>query len=51
MPDLDPDLVQMLLTRAGYSQVQEREAEVFASLLWTRVQREAQPPVVAEVAK
>lgn len=38
-PDLDPGLVRALLGRSHYSDEQEREAEVLASLLLSRVDR------------
>ncbi|GIG92146.1 UBA domain-containing protein [Plantactinospora endophytica] len=38
-PDLDPGLVRTLLGRSHYSDAQEREAEVLASLLLSRVDR------------
>ncbi len=38
-PDLEPELVQRLLQRAGYSTDEEREAEVLASLILERADR------------
>ncbi|SDT81097.1 hypothetical protein [Actinoplanes derwentensis] len=36
LPDLDPSLVQAVLGRTDYSEVQEKEAEMIASLLLRR---------------
>jgi hypothetical protein len=36
MPNLDPNLIRRVLGRTGYSSVEEREAEVLASLLSQR---------------
>ncbi|WP_147268352.1 hypothetical protein [Spongiactinospora rosea] len=33
LPDLDPELIKGMIGRAGYDNVQEREAEMFADLL------------------
>jgi hypothetical protein len=33
LPDLDPEMVQRVLGRAGYSSAEEREAEMLASLI------------------
>lgn len=38
-PDLDPGLVRDLMTRQGYSDVQEQEAETMASLLVQSLRR------------
>lgn len=38
-PDLDPDLVRDMLRRAGYSDRQEQEAEMLASLIMEQVNR------------
>ncbi|MBV9022856.1 MAG: toxin [Streptomycetaceae bacterium] len=38
-PDLDPSLVRDLMTRQGYSDAQEQEAETMASLLVRSLQR------------
>ncbi|MGI5213478.1 hypothetical protein [Plantactinospora sp. CA-290183] len=43
-PDLDPALVRTLLGRSHYSDEQEREAEVLASLLLSRVDRTPADP-------
>ncbi|GIE89910.1 hypothetical protein [Actinoplanes regularis] len=37
MPDLDPAMVRSLLNRGSYSDVEEQEAELFATLLLERV--------------
>ncbi len=36
LPDLDPSLVRAVLGRSGYSEVEEKEAEMIASLLLRR---------------
>jgi hypothetical protein len=36
LPDLDPGMVLRILSRAGYSTVEEREAELLASLIRQR---------------
>ncbi len=36
-PDLDPDMVISMLGRAGYTDTQEREAELFASIIRTKL--------------
>lgn len=43
-PDLDPSLVRDLMTRQGYSDAQELEAEIMASLLVKRLRRGARAP-------
>ncbi|HZM76424.1 MAG TPA: hypothetical protein VFC19_11885 [Candidatus Limnocylindrales bacterium] len=40
LPDLDPEMVRLVLGRAGYSTVEEREAETLASLI-----RQREPPI------
>ena len=37
LPDLDPAMIQAVLTRGGYQHAMEREAETIASLLGLRV--------------
>jgi hypothetical protein len=37
MPDLDPAMVRSLLNRGSYSDIEEQEAELFATLLLERV--------------
>jgi hypothetical protein len=55
LPDLDPDLVQRTLGRTSYSTVEEREAEMIASLLSREANRPGPthtwvaPPEVADV--
>jgi hypothetical protein len=36
-PDLDPDTVRSALARSGYTDIEEQEAETFASLLLDRI--------------
>jgi hypothetical protein len=43
-PDLDPRLVRDMLGRAGYTDRQEREAEVMASIIMERLSRRARRP-------
>ncbi|MFT7870559.1 MULTISPECIES: hypothetical protein [Amycolatopsis] len=43
MPHLSPELVKRVLGRTTYSEVEEREAELVASLLAQRVVRPAEP--------
>lgn len=43
MPNLSPELVRRVLGRTTYTEVQEREAELVASLLAQRVVRPAEP--------
>ncbi len=43
MPNLSPELVRRVLGRTTYSEVEEREAELVASLLAQRVVRPAEP--------
>ncbi|WP_206787323.1 hypothetical protein [Amycolatopsis sp. MtRt-6] len=43
MPNLSPELVRRVLGRTTYSEVEEREAELVASLLAQRVVRTAEP--------
>jgi hypothetical protein len=43
MPNLSPELVRRVLGRTTYSEVQEREAELVASLLAQRVVRPEEP--------
>jgi hypothetical protein len=55
LPDLDPDLVQRTLGRTSYSTVEEREAEMIASLLSREANRRSPvntwvaPPEVADI--
>ncbi|MFD9864275.1 toxin [Streptomyces alboflavus] len=49
-PDLDPSLVQDLLCRDTYSDVQEREAEVMAFLLGERLRERPDVPAPAPAA-
>jgi hypothetical protein len=52
MPDLDPALIRSMLGRSGYTSRQEREAELFAELIWERVrraERRQHPPEANEV--
>ena len=55
LPDLDPRLVQRVLNRTSYSAVEERQAEVVASLISRAANRHrtdsawVAPPDVAEV--
>ncbi|AEV84171.1 hypothetical protein ACWT_3148 [Actinoplanes sp. SE50] len=44
LPDLDPALVRRVLQRTGYSAIDEREAEMVASLLLRAAQRLGTPP-------
>ncbi|HEY0002757.1 MAG TPA: hypothetical protein VGB74_20050 [Actinoplanes sp.] len=46
LPDLDPSLVRAVLGRTNYSEVEEQEAELIASLLLRRsvLARAGQPP-------
>lgn len=44
LPDLDPGLVRQVLGRTRYSDVEEREAELVASLILERVSRCAPDP-------
>lgn len=46
-PDLAPELVQKILGRGNYSSVEEREAEVTASLILERINRPVLEPVSA----
>lgn len=52
-PDLNPALVQLMLGRATYTAVEEREAEMLASLILERAHRPTEPrlQVVSEVAE
>jgi Zn-dependent peptidase ImmA (M78 family) len=43
-PDLDPGLVRDMLRRSGYSDNQEREAEILASMILERVNRHPRTP-------
>jgi hypothetical protein len=43
MPNLSPALIRRILGRGAYASVQEREAELFASLLLTRVTSQHYP--------
>jgi hypothetical protein len=43
-PDIDPRVVRDMLGRAGYTDDQEREAEVMASVLLERLTRPQPPP-------
>jgi hypothetical protein len=47
-PDLDPELIRDMLRRSGYSDSQEQEAEVMASMILERVNRH--PRALAETA-
>jgi hypothetical protein len=55
LPDLDPELVQRLLARTNYSAVEERQAEMVASLISRAANRRdaesawVAPPDVADV--
>lgn len=40
MPDLDPDMIRRVLQRHGYTDVEEQEAELLASLVLERIARE-----------
>ncbi|OPG13435.1 hypothetical protein [Microbispora sp. GKU 823] len=44
LPDLDPEMVRRVLERAGYSAVEEQEAELLASLIWQRARAEPMTP-------
>ncbi|WP_314173995.1 ImmA/IrrE family metallo-endopeptidase [Streptomyces winkii] len=46
-PDLDPGLLRKILGRTSYSTVQEREAEVTASLILERINRPVLEPISA----
>ncbi|NLU71839.1 hypothetical protein HCC61_03920 [Streptomyces sp. HNM0575] len=50
-PDLAPELVQKILGRGNYSSVEEREAEVTASLILERINRPVLEPVSAVPAE
>ncbi|MDN5757125.1 MAG: hypothetical protein L0H59_01130 [Tomitella sp.] len=39
VPDIEPDTLRSVLTRSGYSSLQEREAELFADLLMEKAAR------------
>jgi hypothetical protein len=41
LPDLDPALVQRMLSRSGYDATEEREAEIIASLISRKASRAA----------
>lgn len=41
LPSLDPGMVRRVLGRAGYSNEEEREAEMLASLIWQRRRQHA----------
>jgi hypothetical protein len=43
MPDLDPQMVQRILGRTTYLVVEEQEAELLATLIQQRAQKEATP--------
>jgi hypothetical protein len=49
MPHLSPELVRRVLGRTTYSEVEEQEAELVASLLAQRVRRGAVPAPDAEI--
>ncbi|GIJ45067.1 hypothetical protein Val02_19530 [Virgisporangium aliadipatigenens] len=49
-PDVDPQVVRDMLGRAAYTDDQEREAEVMASVLLERLSRPEPPPSEAEGA-
>lgn len=51
LPDLDPGLVARVLGRAGYNDIQEREAEMVASLILRRAYpgRPAEGPTRTEI--
>ncbi|WP_245378993.1 hypothetical protein [Kibdelosporangium banguiense] len=52
MPDLDPQMVQRILGRTTYLAVEEQEAELLATLIQQRAQREAAPGhVTTDVAE
>jgi hypothetical protein len=52
MPDLDPAMVRSLLNRGAYTDIEEQEAELFATLLLERVadRRPSDSPVDADLA-
>ncbi|MEU4218208.1 hypothetical protein [Actinoplanes sp. NPDC026623] len=52
MPDLDPAMVRSLLNRGAYTDIEEQEAELFATLLLERVadRRPSDNPVDADLA-
>lgn len=50
-PDLAPELLQKILGRGNYSSVEEREAEVTASLILERINRPVLEPVSAVPAE
>ena len=47
-PDLDPNLVRDMLRRTGYSDDQEHEAEVVASMIMERINRHRREPPPTE---
>jgi Zn-dependent peptidase ImmA (M78 family) len=49
-PDLDPDLVRDMLQRASYSDRQEQEAEMLASLIMERVTKRRPEPASTTAA-
>ncbi|MFG1949402.1 hypothetical protein [Nonomuraea sp. NPDC048826] len=48
LPDLDPRMVHRVLGRTTYTDVEEQEAELLASLIQARAGKLAAPEVVAE---
>ena len=53
MPDLDPAMVRSLLNRGSYTDAEEQEAELLATLVLERVadRRPAQPAVVGRARR
>ena len=49
-PDVDPQLVRDMLRRAGYTDSQEQEAEVMASVILERLKRHTHQPASTTVA-
>jgi hypothetical protein len=47
VPDLDPDLIKLMLGRTSYTTKQEREAETLATLILSRARRAASTPPAA----
>jgi hypothetical protein len=47
VPDLDPDLIKLMLGRTSYTTEQEREAETLATLILSRARRAASDPPAA----
>jgi hypothetical protein len=48
LPDLDPRMVRRILGRTAYTEVEEQEAELLASLIQQRARRLAPPDDAAE---